>query len=196
MAEAPHAALADRFRADPGRAQVAIRVTTELEEGLACEATVRGHTVACDEPRSVGGSDTAQSPVELLLTSFATCQAITYRIWAAELGIALDRVEVEVVGDIDLRGFLGVDDVETAGYDGVAVRVALRGPESAERYQELAEAVDRHCPVLDALARPIPVERELVSGSRSPRSPRRARRRRAAPSPGPRRRARSRRSAS
>ena len=34
MAEAPHAALADRFRADPGRAQVAIRVTTELEEGM------------------------------------------------------------------------------------------------------------------------------------------------------------------
>ena len=78
---------------------------------------MRGHTVACDEPRSVGGSDTAQSPVELLLTSLATCQAITYRIWAAELGIALDRVEVEVVGDIDLRGLLGVDDVEPAGYE-------------------------------------------------------------------------------
>ena len=35
-------------------------------------------TVSCDEPRSVGGSDAAQSPVELMLTSFATCQAITY----------------------------------------------------------------------------------------------------------------------
>ena len=57
MAEAPHAALADRFRAEPGRARVAIRVTTELEEGMACEAIVRGHTVASDEPRSVGGSE-------------------------------------------------------------------------------------------------------------------------------------------
>jgi uncharacterized OsmC-like protein len=162
MADAPHAALSDRFRADPDRARVAIRVCTALEEGLACEATVRGHTVACDEPRSIGGSDSAQSPVELFLTSFATCQAITYRIWAAELGIALDRVEVEVVGDIDLRGFLGVDGAERAGYDGVRVRIALTGPEPAERYRELAEAVDRHCPVLDALARPIPVTRELV----------------------------------
>jgi uncharacterized OsmC-like protein len=163
MAEAPHAALADRFRADPERARVAITVATELEEGLACATTVRGHTVACDEPRSFGGSDSAQSPVELFLTSLATCQAINYRVWAAELGIALDRVEVEVVGDIDLRGFLGVDDVETAGYDGVRVRVALRGPEPAARYRELAEAVDRHCPVLDAFTRPLPVTRELAT---------------------------------
>ncbi|HSJ72937.1 MAG TPA: OsmC family protein [Miltoncostaeaceae bacterium] len=163
MAEAPHAALADRFRADPDRARVAITVATELEDGLACSATVRGHTVTCDEPRSFGGSDSAQSPVELFLTSLATCQAITYRVWAAELGLAVDRVEVEVVGDIDLRGFLGVDGVEAAGYDGVRVRVALSGPEPAERYQELADAVDRHCPVLDVLARPIPVLRELTT---------------------------------
>jgi uncharacterized OsmC-like protein len=163
MAEAPHAALADRYRAEPERARVAITVATELEEGLACTTTVRGHTVACDEPRSVGGSDSAQSPIELFLTSLATCQAVTYRVWAAELGIAVDRVEVEVVGDIDLRGFLGVDVVERAGYDGVRIRVALSGPEPGERYRELAEAVDRHCPVLDALSRPVPVERELVS---------------------------------
>jgi uncharacterized OsmC-like protein len=161
MAEAPHAALADRFRTDPGRARVAITVATRLEEGLACTATVRGHTVACDEPRSVGGSDSAQSPVELFLSSLATCQAITYRVWAAELGIAVDRVDVEVVGDIDLRGFLGVGGAERAGYEAITVRVALTGPEGRERYRELAEAVDRHCPVLDALARPIPVEREL-----------------------------------
>jgi uncharacterized OsmC-like protein len=163
MAEAPHAALADRFRADPDRARVAIRVTTELEEGLHCEATVRGHTVACDEPRSFGGADSAQSPVELFLTSLATCQAITYRVWAAELDIALDRVEVEVVGDIDLRGFLGVDGVQRAGYEKVTLRVSLTGAEPAERYRELAEAVDRHCPVMDAFARPLPIERVLIT---------------------------------
>jgi uncharacterized OsmC-like protein len=162
MAGTPHAALADRFRADPARARVALRVTTELTEGMLCETTVRGHTVACDEPRSLGGTDTAQSPVELFLTSVATCQAITCRLWAAELGIALDRVEVEAVGDIDLRGFLGVDGVDRAGYERVTLRVSLIGPETAERYAELDEAVARHCPLLDALARPIPLERELV----------------------------------
>ncbi len=128
---------------------------------MRCETTVRGHTAACDEPRSLGGTDTAQSPVELFVTSVATCQAVTYRLWAAELGIALDRVEVEAVGDLDLRGLLGIGGVERAGYDRMMLRVVLSGPEPRERYEELAAAVDRHCPVLDALTRPIPVEREL-----------------------------------
>ena len=148
MSEAPHAALADRFRADPGRAQVAIRVATELEEGPA----LRGH-----RPRphrvlrraALGGRRRLRPEPGRAVrsTSLATCQAITYRIWAAELGIALDRIEVEVVGDIDLRGLLGVDDAEPAGYQKLTLRVSLTGPEP-ERYEELAEAVDRHCPVL------------------------------------------------
>ena len=30
----------------------------------------------------------------------------------------------------------------------------MTGPENPERYQELAAAVDRHCPVLDLFAQP------------------------------------------
>jgi hypothetical protein len=44
------------------------------------------------------------------------------------------------------------------------LRVRLEGPETDGRYRALAEAVDRHCPVLDALARPLPIARELEVG--------------------------------
>jgi uncharacterized OsmC-like protein len=162
MRRTPHAGLVERFTDDPGRARVTLVVSTELGEGMRCETTARGHAVAADEPRSFGGTDSAQSPVEMLLSSLATCQAITYRLWANELGIALDRIEVEVAGDLDLRGYLGMAEDAPAGYGSLRVRVGLTGPETAERYGELAEAVDAHCPVLDVLARPIPIERELV----------------------------------
>jgi uncharacterized OsmC-like protein len=164
MATTPHAGLVERFRDDPGRARVTIRVATELGEGMRCETSARGHTVFADEPRSFGGGDTAQSPVEMLLSSLVTCQAITYRLWAAELGIALEQIEVEVAGDLDLRGYLGMDGDAPAGYRALRIRVGLSGPETRERYAELAEAVDAHCPVLDVLSRPIPVERELTIG--------------------------------
>ena len=164
MEPSPHAAIADRYRDDPARASVTLRVQTELTEGMRCETTSRGHTIVADEPRSFGGGDTAQSPVELLLTSLATCQAVTYRLWAAELGIALDKVTVEVEGDIDLRGYLGLADDVPAGYATMRLRVPLEGPETADRYRELAAQTDRHCPVLDALARPLPIVRELEIG--------------------------------
>ncbi len=160
MEPAPHSKLAARFREDGSLARVTVAVTTELGEGMRCSTTARGHEVAADEPRSFGGGDTAQSPVELLLTSLATCQAVTYRLWAAELGVAVERIGVEVEGDLDLRGFLGIADVP-AGYAAVRMVVTLEGPETGDRYRELADAVDRHCPVYDVLARPVAVEREL-----------------------------------
>jgi hypothetical protein len=41
--------------------------------------------------------------------------------------------------------------------------VTVAGPESEERYAELAAAVDEHCPVLDLFQNPVPVSRELVT---------------------------------
>jgi uncharacterized OsmC-like protein len=161
MATVPHAPIVERFRDAPERARVTVSVSTETTEGMRCATTARGHVVEADEPRSFGGSDSAQSPVELLISSLATCQAVTYRLWAAELGIDLGRVGVEVQGDLDLRGFLGMSDAP-AGYGAIRIHVTLEGPESEERYRELAEAVDAHCPVYDVLARPIPIERSLT----------------------------------
>ena len=168
MEPTPHAALAERYRAHPERASVTQRVATELVEGMRCETTSRGHTAVADEPRSLGGTDTAQSPIELFLTSIATCHAATYRLWAAELGIALDRVTVEVEGDIDLRGYLGLTDDVPAGYGALRLRVRLEGPEPEERYHHLAEEAERHCPLLDALLRPVPLTRELLTGAADP----------------------------
>ena len=107
----------------------------------------------------------AANPVEYALAALGSCQAITYRVWAAQLGVKLDKVEIGIDGDIDLRGFFGIDDRIRAGFNAVRINVSLSGPEYAARYQELAAAVDAHCPVLDLFRNPVPVERKLVSTS-------------------------------
>jgi hypothetical protein len=83
--------------------------------------------------------------------------------WAAQLGVELDTLSVRVEGDLDLRGFFGVDDQVRAGFTAVRVEVTLAGPESEQRYAELAAAVDEHCPVLDLFKNPVPVSRALVT---------------------------------
>lgn len=35
--------------------------------------------------------------------------------------------------------------------------VQITGPETQERYEELVETVERHCPVLDSLGNQVPV---------------------------------------
>jgi putative redox protein len=48
------------------------------------------------------------------------------------------------------------------GFTGVRLELNPTGPESAERYQALADAVDAHCPVLDLFTNQTPVERRIA----------------------------------
>jgi uncharacterized OsmC-like protein len=123
------------------------------------------HTFKVDEPPALGGADAAANPVQYALASLGSCQAITYRFWAEQLGIAVDSVTVRAEGDLDLRGFFGVDETVRPGLTAIRLDVSVTGPESPERYQELAAAVDEHCPVLDLFRNPVPVTRTLATAA-------------------------------
>lgn len=147
---------------DPANAKATVRTSGSLTGPV--EVTLRSgdRTVVVDEPEQLAGANAGPSPLDLALLSLASCQAITYRFWAEHLGMELDDVEVKVEADIDLRGFFGLDDDVRAGFSGVRVEVTPKGPESAERYQELADAVDAHCPVLDLFAGGTQIERNVA----------------------------------
>ncbi|MDW5595259.1 OsmC family protein [Conexibacter stalactiti] len=148
--------------AEPVKAKVVFAVDGSLVGLTEVDLQARDHTVKVDEPPALGGQDLGANPVEHALIALASCQAITYRFWAAQLDIALDGVEISAEGDLDVRGFFGFDDDVRSGFTAVRLRITPKGPESAERYQQLADAVDAHCPVLDLFANPTPVERTIA----------------------------------
>jgi putative redox protein len=145
--------------AEPGRARVVFKVEGGLVGPTAVDLRARDHVLKVDEPKSLAGANSAANPVEYALAALASCQAITYRFWAAKLGIELDGLEVVAEGDLDLQGFFGLDDGVRSGFTAVRLDVTPTGPEPAERYRELADAVDAHCPVLDLFANATSVER-------------------------------------
>jgi uncharacterized OsmC-like protein len=158
--------IADTRRAiteDPAKAQAAFAAEGTLVGVTEVDIRTGAHTFKVDEPPALGGVDIAANPVQYALASLGSCQAITYRIWAEHLGVELDSVSVRVEGDLDLRGFFGTDDSVRPGFTAVRVEVAVTGPETPERYAELAAAVDEHCPVLDLFRNPVPVTRGIVT---------------------------------
>jgi uncharacterized OsmC-like protein len=134
-------------------------VRTTLVSGTATEVSVQAssHAFTIDEPESLGGTDKGANPVEHLLASLGACQVITFQVWADKLGIQLDAVDIALTGEIDLRGFFGLAEGVRPGFQSVEVSVQLSGPESAERYGQLTQAVEEHCPVLDGLGNAVPV---------------------------------------
>jgi uncharacterized OsmC-like protein len=143
---------------------VHLKADASMGDGTRVELRAGAFEFGADEPESVGGTGTAPNPVQLSLAALGSCQAITYRYWAEQLGVQLDAVTVTVDADFDTGAFFGFP-----GSSGVpspmAVRcaVTLEGPEPAERYKDLAVTVDEHCPVLDLFTRSIPVERVVTT---------------------------------
>ncbi len=156
------AATAEAVGADPDRARVRFSASGRGVGRVATAVTTRQHSFLVDEPPSLGGDDEATNPVEYALGALLGCQVVTYRFWAAHLGIQVDELTLSAVGDLDVRGFFGLDDHVRAGFTEIRVETRVTGPESAERYAELHRVVEEHCPVLDLFTNRTPVRSTLV----------------------------------
>jgi putative redox protein len=151
------------LRADAVAARAVFSVDSQQVENLRSEAKIRQFSVTVDEPPALGGSDAGPNPVELVLAALATCQEITYRAYATALGIPLEGVSVRLDGVLDLRGFFAVDESVRPGFTRVQGTVTLKSSASQEELAKLKEVVDAHCPVLDILRAPVPVELKLAA---------------------------------
>lgn len=160
------AALQDEFRADPEAAKIVLESTSKLTTGLRSTATIREKfQIPADEPGKFGGSDTAPSPVEIILASLGTCQEITYKAYAQAMGIPLLSVSLKLEGFIDMRGFFSVDPSVRPGIQNIKGIAVVETPSSIskEQVQELKAVVDSHCPVSDMLgAVPMTIELEHI----------------------------------
>jgi putative redox protein len=149
------------LRSDPKAAAAVFSADSRQVEGVRSEARIRQFTVTIDEPPSLGGTDAGPNPVELVLAALAACQEITYRAYATALGVPLDTVSVSLQGDLDLRGFFAVGNDVRPGFAGVRGTVTLKSSAPAAELDKLKAIVDAHCPVLDMLKNPVPVELAL-----------------------------------
>jgi uncharacterized OsmC-like protein len=143
------AANGNAIAADKANGRVVFRAAATAHDAVASTVSLGDYRVDVDEPPALGGDGKAPNPVEYYLASLLSCQIVTWRIWAEKLGIAVDEITARAEGDLDVQGFFGLDDAVRPGFSEVRVVVKVTGPETPERYRELQDAVDAHCPVLD-----------------------------------------------
>ncbi|WP_232668712.1 OsmC family protein [Pseudonocardia sp. TRM90224] len=157
-------ATAAKLTDQPERAHIRFSASGTGGEGVRSHIRIGNHILLVDEPPALGGDNEAPNPVETALAALLSCQVVTYRVWAAKLGVPLDDIGIDVQGDLDVRGFYGFDDTVRPGFGDVRVTVTLSGPAEAAEYRRLATAVDAHCPVLDLFRSTTPVTTTLVTG--------------------------------
>jgi uncharacterized OsmC-like protein len=158
--------VVEAIEKDAGQAKVSFDVTTRWQGQTRSETTVDGFTIAgerikrshkivADEPKELLGSDGAPNPQELLMAAVNACMTVGYVAGAATKGITLRKLEIRTSGNLDLRGFLGLDDKVPPGYESIQYEVAISGDGTSEQFEEIHETVMKTSPNYFNLNRPI-----------------------------------------
>ena len=116
-----------------------------------------------DHPAVLVGRDNGPTPTEFVLHALAACLTAGLANIAAARGIDLTEVTSTVIGDIDLRGILGLDPAVRNGYENIAVRFTVRGDAPAEELRALVEQSRARSAVLDVITNRVPVTVEVVT---------------------------------
>ena len=109
--------------------------------------------IDADEPPVLLGRDLGANPVELALAALSACLTTSIVYHAAARGIGIDSLATSVEGDIDMRGFLGLERDVRKGLQGVRVRLRIKSDAPLATLRELAAM----SPVLDSITNPVPV---------------------------------------
>lgn len=164
----------DAITETPEEGQFQFRAETQWSDALRCETTIddfdqageRIHTqeftVEGDEPEQILGERTAPNAVELLLAALGSCLSVGYAANAAAMGIELDDLRFELEGDVDLRGFLGIDEDVRAGYDSMRCTAYVDANATEQELAELRELVEGTSPLMDTIANEVTVETAMV----------------------------------
>jgi putative redox protein len=150
-----------KLGAEATRARRAFEAHRYLSGGKNNMIAVRRLNVSSNQTAAANGVDTTANPVDYILAALGSCQEMTYRLCADALGIPLKSVSVELTAAIDLQGFLNVGSSVRPGCQKVEARVVLDSSASDMDLARLKGVVDSHCPVLDMLRNPTPVELSL-----------------------------------
>ena len=114
-----------------------------------------------DEPPMLLGEDRAPNPVEYLLTGLAACVTTSLVYHAAAKGIKIEEIEAKVEGDIDLQGFLGIDDNVPRGFQQIRMKYKVKADAPQEKLEEILQLGPTYSPVFDSITRAVPVTVEL-----------------------------------
>lgn len=157
--------LKEKYRSDPDSALVvtaAHSAPSDLSDPRHCavvpaefpEVTIRSGL----HPAAGGAGDTPCSG-DILACALAICEESTLRSVAANMGVELESVHVDVRIHWDFRGTMGVDRDAKVGATGIEMRTHIKVKDGVdpERAKRLLSSAERYCSTLQTLRHGVEV---------------------------------------
>jgi uncharacterized OsmC-like protein len=156
--KALQAPLKQQYRDDPATAVVTLKASGALDApGISCRIETSRAMVEAGLHPATGGSGLQACSGDMLLEALAACAGVTARAVATALEIPVRGGKVEVEGDLDFRGTLGVSKEAPVGFREIRLRLELDADASQEQLDTLLKLTERYCVVLQTLKSAPPI---------------------------------------
>ena len=126
---------------------------TTVTKGLTCHVQEGDWKFVSDMTEQVGGNGTGPTPGVFGRAALGSCLAIGYMMRAAELGVSIDSLEVEVQADYDDGALFGTVQDKPPGYLEVRYAVMVDSDAPQEDILKVIDEADKHSPYLDVFSR-------------------------------------------
>jgi uncharacterized OsmC-like protein len=119
--------------------------------------------VDAGEPAILLGADDGPNPAEYLLHALAACLTTAIVSVAAARKVILTKVESSVVGDMDMRGTLGLADEVRNGFSAIRVAFAVESEAPPEKLREVVARAQARSAVYDMVSHGVPVAVDVTT---------------------------------
>lgn len=147
--------LKERYRRDPDAARVTLHASGRQHADVrSCSVDIGRAVYEAELHEGTGGPGAGTCSGDLLLGALAACAQLTGQAVADAFGLDAE-IGVDVEGDLDLRGTLGMDEDAPVGFGDVRLRVRVEGEELDEETRSaLRRTTERYCVVFQTLRTP------------------------------------------
>lgn len=126
-----------------------IEIRTESKSHTELDISVRNHKFKIDEPKEFGGNDKASNPIEYLFAGLAGCLNVAAHQVAKEKGVSIDKLKIDVKGNLDLEGFLNKESSKRPGFQEIKVEFDIQTDSNEETENQILKEAEKRCPISD-----------------------------------------------
>jgi uncharacterized OsmC-like protein len=151
--------LKEKYRSDPNSSRITLRAQSDQSDTpITCSVEVGQKIFEAQAHSGVGGPGTAACSGDLLLGALAACAQVTCQLVATAMGIPFEHIRVEVEGEMDLSGTLGISKEVPVGFQNIHARFNIKAPDATpDQLAALKQKTEQYCVVMQTLINPPPI---------------------------------------
>ena len=151
------APLKEKYRETPQAAIVTLKAEGTIGENISCKVETGRALIEAGLHPATGGTGLLACSGDLLLEALVACAGVTLNAVATAIGLEIKNGRINVEGDIDFRGTLGVSKEVPVGFKKIRLKFKIDSDAPKDKLEALQKLTERYCVVYQTLVKGVPI---------------------------------------